>query len=181
MSTTSPSTILLVDGYNVIGSWPQLQKIKEEQGLEQARDSLIEILINYAGYKQIEVRIIFDAHYQKTPQNEERRSNYVTVYYTSYSETADSHIERFCASFQRRNPHSRTRIIVATSDIAQTTTVRGYGAECMSAARLRQEIETTNAKQRKNLRPRRNYTTLFNRVNKETQRKLEEIRFGRHP
>ncbi|HIK38225.1 MAG: NYN domain-containing protein [Geminocystis sp.] len=181
MSTIIPSTILLVDGYNVIGSWPQLQKIKEEQGLERARNSLIEILINYAGYKQIEVRIIFDAHYQKNPQNEERWSKYVTVYYTSYSETADSYIERFCASFQRRNPHSRTRLIVATSDIAQTTTVRGYGAECMSAASLQQEIDTTSAKQKKNFRPRRCTTRLFNRINKETQRKLEEIRLGRHP
>lgn len=65
MNATISQAILLVDGYNVIGSWAYLQSIRDQKGLEYARNSLIESLINYSGYKELETKIVFDAHYQK--------------------------------------------------------------------------------------------------------------------
>ena len=38
---------LIVDGYNIIGAWPELQALKEEN-LEYARARLIEILSAHA-------------------------------------------------------------------------------------------------------------------------------------
>lgn len=180
MNATTSQAILLVDGYNVIGSWATLQFIRDEKGLEYARNSLIESLVNYSGYKELETKIVFDAHYQKTTSNEEKHSKSLSVYYTSYSETADSYIEKFCASFVRKNPESRTRIIVATSDQAQRHTVVGYGAEWMSAQKLAKEINTTTTSQKKNLRHRQKSQGrfLFNSLDSKTQQALMQMRFG---
>lgn len=88
---------------------------------------------------------------KKTVKNEEKYSKSLSVHYTSYSETADTYIEKFCASFVRQNPESRTRIIVATSDQAQRHTVVGYGAEWMSAQKLAKEVDFTSIRQKKKL------------------------------
>ena len=44
MSSISPTTILLVDGYNIIGLWSDLQQIRDNYGLEPARRALTERL-----------------------------------------------------------------------------------------------------------------------------------------
>jgi len=133
MDSTTTQAILLVDGYNIIGSWQWLKQIRDQNSLEQARISLLENLVNYTGYKDIQAKVVFDSHYQKTPRTEEKYNYNLSVCYTSYWETADTYIEKYCASFTRKNPYSKTRIIVATSDQAQRHTVVGYGAECLSA------------------------------------------------
>lgn len=53
--------ILLVDGYNIIGDWVELQELKKER-LADARDRLIERMAEYRGYKGWRVIIVFDAH-----------------------------------------------------------------------------------------------------------------------
>ncbi|MBL1211478.1 NYN domain-containing protein [Geminocystis sp. GBBB08] len=180
MVSTTSQAILLVDGYNIIGTWHGLKKIRDNNGLEHARDCLIESLINYTGYKGLETKIVFDAHYQKTPSYEEKYGKSLSIYFTSYTETADTYIEKFCASFPRRNPETETRIIVATSDQAQRHTVVGYGAEWMSAQRLEKEIDTTKNKEKRNLRPRQKSQGRFlvNSLDSKTQKALSQMRFG---
>ncbi|BAQ60981.1 hypothetical protein protection type Tc resistance proteins [Geminocystis sp. NIES-3708] len=180
MVSTTSQAILLVDGYNIIGTWYWLKKIRDKNGLEHARDSLIESLVNYTGYKALEAKIVFDAHYQKTPSYEEKHGKNVSVHYTSYSETADTYIEKFCASFPRRNPETDTRIIVATSDQAQRHTVVGYGAEWLSAQGLAKEIDSTKTKEKPNFRPRQKSQGrfLFNSLDTKTQTALAKMRFG---
>ena len=51
---------LIVDGYNIIGAWPELQKLKEEN-LEYARARLIEILSVHAALSKRKVILVFDA------------------------------------------------------------------------------------------------------------------------
>ena len=181
MVSTTSGAILLVDGYNIIGSWSYLKKIRTKNGLEFARDSLIESLINYVGYKALEGKIVFDAHYQKTPSNEEKYGDRLSVYYTSYSETADTYIEKFCASFYREREDRKKRLIVATSDQAQRHTVVGYGAEWISAQGLGAEVETTNNRQRRSLNNRRKPQGrfLFNSLDNKTQQALAKMRFGK--
>ena len=55
--------ILLVDAYNMIGHWPELERLKKADQLEAARDRLLHILSAY--HKQVNARIIvvFDAMY----------------------------------------------------------------------------------------------------------------------
>ena len=52
------SKLLLVDGYNVLGAWPELSKGKP---LADARDALIHRLHDYAGYSGQKVILVFDA------------------------------------------------------------------------------------------------------------------------
>ena len=54
--------ILLVDGYNIIGAWPELRVLKEKD-LSAARDRLIEILAEYKAYTGYKVVVVFDAYY----------------------------------------------------------------------------------------------------------------------
>lgn len=180
MKSYSSVILLLVDGYNIIGDWYFLKTIKEQQGLELARAALIEVLVNYTGYKGLQAKIVFDAHYQKTPSYEEKCTSRVSVHYTTYGETADTYIEKLCASISRRNPSPFSRLIVATSDQAQRHTVVGYGAEWFSAQKLAREVEISKKKGRKNFRPQQKSQKrfLFNALDPKTQQTLSELRHG---
>lgn len=54
--------ILLVDGYNVIGAWPELSFLKDRD-LEAARDKLIEWMAEYQSYTGYRVVVVFDAQF----------------------------------------------------------------------------------------------------------------------
>ena len=54
--------ILLVDGYNIIGAWPELRELKERD-LAAARDRLIEQMAEYQAFTGSRVIIVFDAYY----------------------------------------------------------------------------------------------------------------------
>ena len=47
MNTPTHSALLLVDGYNIIGSWTSLKLTRDRDGLETARQELVERLLNY--------------------------------------------------------------------------------------------------------------------------------------
>lgn len=53
--------ILIVDGYNMIGAWPELVQLKQRD-LAAARDRLIEILAEYQGFTGFKVIVVFDAY-----------------------------------------------------------------------------------------------------------------------
>ena len=54
--------ILLVDGYNIIGAWPELNELKHKD-LAAARDRLVEQMAEYQGYTGYRVIVVFDAYY----------------------------------------------------------------------------------------------------------------------
>jgi predicted RNA-binding protein with PIN domain len=121
---------LIVDGYNIIGAWPELQKLKDIQ-LVEARDRLIDILADYQAYSGIRVYIVFDAH--RVPglavKTEQRR---LKIFYTKEKETADELIERLVNDLIGR----RNRIYVATSDMVEQHVIFGKGALRISAREL---------------------------------------------
>ena len=53
--------VLLVDGYNMIGAWPDLSQLKESNQMEEARDRLLQRLSNYSAYQGLTTWVIFDA------------------------------------------------------------------------------------------------------------------------
>ncbi|HJD08282.1 MAG TPA: NYN domain-containing protein, partial [Candidatus Ligilactobacillus faecavium] len=55
--------ILIVDAYNMIGNWPQLDKLKKADRLEDARDQLLKVLSNYRKQMDMEIIVVFDAMY----------------------------------------------------------------------------------------------------------------------
>ncbi|WP_013325445.1 NYN domain-containing protein [Gloeothece verrucosa] len=182
MAASSPQALLLVDGYNIIGSWSSLKQIHEQRGLESARRELVENLINYTAHQGYHTQVVFDAQYQKTPSTEEQFTPNLSVYYTAFAQTADTYIEKICASFYRQSFSKCSRIIVATSDHAQRLTIIGYGAEWMSAQRLAHDVDFVANKIKKKHRPRKPSQGRFlvNGLDAKSQELLARWRQGNY-
>ncbi|MBR8827253.1 MAG: NYN domain-containing protein [Gomphosphaeria aponina SAG 52.96 = DSM 107014] len=180
MSSSSLSQVLLlVDGYNIIGSWQCLKVTRDRYGLELARQELIEALINYSAFQGYKTNVVFDSQYRRTPTQSENFSTFFTVHYTAFNQTADTYIEKFCAEFHGRPQPPSPRIIVATSDRAQQLTVVGYGAEWISAQRLEGEVcYRSNRAKKPNQRPQKQCQGrfLFNSLDAKTQQRLVQMR-----
>ncbi|MFV0558929.1 MAG: NYN domain-containing protein [Enterococcus sp.] len=130
--------VLLVDGYNMIGAWPELKLLKNQEKLEDARDKLLEILSNYAKYEGLEVILVFDAQF--VPGITQKYTKYqVQVVFTEEGETADSYIERVAGELNNR----LTQVWVATSDLAEQWVIFSQGALRTSARELHQAVKKT--------------------------------------
>ncbi|MDP4169288.1 MAG: NYN domain-containing protein [Bacillota bacterium] len=126
--------ILLVDGYNIIGAWPDLRVLKDKD-LAAARDRLVEKMAEYQGYSGYRVIIIFDAYYVQG--TEKKYNNHqVEVIFTKKNETADERIEKLAIDLSNR----RTQIHVATSDYTEQWAIFGQGALRKSARELYNEM-----------------------------------------
>lgn len=128
--------LLIVDGYNMIGSWPALVKLKNQEKLEDARDLLLATLSNYAKYEGIEALVVFDAQFVPGVQ-QTYKIQQLTVVFTKADETADSYIERTAGE---RNNHL-TQVTVATSDLAEQWIVFSKGALRTSANELYKSVQ----------------------------------------
>ncbi|MEI6371345.1 MAG: NYN domain-containing protein [Nostocales cyanobacterium ELA608] len=181
MSRSIVPAVLLVDGYNIIGAWPCLIKTRNHAGLEAARGELVEAMTNYSAFQGYETQVVFDAQYQNTPSNRETITEFLTVHYTDFGQTADTYIEKTCASLRHQIAQSLiSRMIVATSDRAQQLTVQGYGAEWLSAHQLCGEVETTVCRMRHRYKSQKQPKTRFlvNGIDAKTRQRLTELRMG---
>ncbi|WP_071518848.1 NYN domain-containing protein [Geitlerinema sp. PCC 9228] len=180
MSQQTSGVVLLVDGYNIVGSWAHLIKIRDRDGLEAARDQLTEALVNYSACQKWETRLVFDAQFRGEPSSVEAVTRYVSIYYTESGQTADDYIEKVCAELAQRPQYRKLRAIVATSDRAQQLTVMGYGAEWMSAKQLELDIDRMARSVRRNQRtPKRSQGRFLVRsLDPDAQERLDKLRFG---
>lgn len=124
------NTTLIVDGYNVIHSWPELSRMKEEN-LAHARDKLREFMAGYGAFKGVQVVLVFDAHMSAASEASEIQDGVVVVY-TGEGQTADSYIEKLAYGLVRQ----RQTVYVVTSDWAEQLTVLGTGAFRISSREL---------------------------------------------
>jgi len=173
-------TVLLVDGYNVIGLFPRLRGIRNLHGLEKARRDLIEALVNYSASQDLNTQIVFDSQYQYTPTAKEVITDKLSVHYTEFAQTADTYIEKTCASLRQEMHLSRSRLIVATSDRDQKLTVIGYGAEWMSSQQLAHDVErvASHVRSRCQRSKRTSSRFLASYLDPESQKRLAELRRG---
>lgn len=126
---------LLVDGYNIIFAWEELQELAKAS-IDGARGRLLDILCNYQGMRGIEVIAVFDAYRVKGHDTEMFDYHNIHVVYTKEAETADQYIERF--SHENGKKYD---ITVATSDGLEQIIIRGQGCRLLSARDLKQEID----------------------------------------
>lgn len=180
MNIPPHSVILLVDGYNIIGHWNSLKQTRDRHGLETARQELVEALINYTTHQGYKTQIVFDSQYQKTPSTEESYGPHLSVYFTAWTQTADTYIEKYCAAFSRQNSRLTSRLIVATSDRDQRLTVTGYGAEWMSAQLLDQNVNQSvqSIKRQQRSRAKSPNRLLYHSLDPKAQQKLAQWRHG---
>lgn len=132
--------ILLVDGYNIIGAWPELRALKNND-LSAARDLLIEKMAEYKAYTGYRVIVVFDAHYVQGTEKKFKNHD-VEVIFTRENETADERIEKMAIELNNR----LTQIHVATSDFTEQWAIFGQGALRKSARELFTEINVVKKK-----------------------------------
>ena len=165
---------LLVDGYNIIFSWEELNELAKEN-IHAARDKLMDILSNYQGYRKCTLILVFDAY--KVEGHVEEIITYHNIYvvYTKEAETADQYIEKTVHRIGRQY-----QVTVATSDGLEQVIIMGQGAHRISAQGLKKEIEDTEKTAREEWHQRRqsSKTYLFDHMSEEMQEQMEKIRLG---
>lgn len=125
---------LLVDGYNIIFSWENLNKLAKEN-LEHARNKLIDILCNYQGFRRCELILVFDAYKIKGGTRSVEKVHNISVVYTKEAETADMYIEKVTHEIGKER-----RVRVATSDNLEQVIILGNGATRISANEFYNEV-----------------------------------------
>ncbi|MBB3114270.1 hypothetical protein FHS18_006390 [Paenibacillus phyllosphaerae] len=166
--------VLLVDGYNMIGAWSMLARLKDTN-LEEARDKLLEMLADYQGFTGMEVIVVFDAH-QVPGTGATFKQHRITVVYTKEKETADACIERLALEKRKRS----RQIYVATNDLVEQHVAFGQGALRVTARELLTDIQQNRKSIEKALErpPSQVRNELDNNLKMDVRMKLEKMRRG---
>ena len=165
---------LLVDGYNIIFSWEELNELAKEN-IHAACDKLMDILSNYQGYRKCTLILVLDAYKVEGHREEVIPYHNIYVVYTKEAETADQYIEKTVHKIGRQY-----QVTVATSDGLEQVIIMGQGAHRISAQGLKKEIEDTEKAARAEWHQRRqsSKTYLFDHMSEEMQEQMEKIRLG---
>ena len=130
---------LLVDGYNIVFSWPELKALAAEN-LDGARGRLLEILSNFQGYTEQQVIAVFDAYRVQGHAVEQFRYHNIEVVFTKEAQTADEYIEQLSHTLSEKH-----QVTIATSDrVVQVITWSGTGVRILSAESFLEEVEHVN-------------------------------------
>ncbi len=164
---------LLVDGYNIIYAWKNLNKIAQ-YNLEEARFKLLEIMCNYQGYRGNNVIVVFDAYKVKKHKSKVEQYKNITVVYTKEKETADMYIEKITQDYVKANEYN---VKVATSDRTEQTIILSKGALRVSARELKYEIDNYKNNHKKQSRAKNSNNFLINHVDDELAEILNSMRF----
>ena len=159
-SGTIAPEYLLVDGYNIIFAWDELNALSKES-LDAARHRLMDILCNYQGFKKCVVILVFDAYrVPGSPGSIEQYHN-IHIVYTKEAETADMFIERVTHEIGKDR-----RVRVATSDGMEQVIILGHGALRVSARMFHEEVQDVEKEIKAlSFRGRREHGTRTSRLN----------------
>ena len=135
---------LLVDGYNLLFSWEELNELSKVN-LDAARTKLMDILCNYQGYKKTEVILVFDAYKVKGNTGEVAEYHNIHVVYTKEAQTADAYIEKTTHELSKKH-----NVTVVTSDALEQLIIMGQGAIRVSSREFKLEIEAMEKEIREN-------------------------------
>lgn len=166
---------LLVDGYNIIFSWEELNELAKVN-VESARTKLMDILSNYQGYKKMNLILVFDAYRVEGGPGSVQKYHNIYIVYTKEAETADQYIEKTVHAIGRKY-----NVTVATSDALEQVIILGQGGRRMSAHDLEEEITAMRREIREQYTEKRseekNY--LFDHLNDEMSDLMEDVRLGK--
>lgn len=162
---------LLVDGYNIIHAWPELEKLIGD-AMDSARMKLLDVMSNYQGIRKCKVIVVFDAY--RVPGHCEELIDYnnIHVVFTKEAQTADQYIEKFA-----HDNNKKYNIVVATSDGLQQIIVRGAGCLLMSARDLKYEVEEASERIKREHQEMQgaNRYYLGDALSSESKQKIEEM------
>ncbi len=130
---------LLVDGYNIIFAWPELNELAKIN-VDAARNSLQDKLCNYQAIRKCQVIVVFDAYRLEGHPTEIFDYHNIHVVFTKEKETADQYIEKFVHTHVKNY-----NVTVATSDGLEQIIIRGEGAALLSARDFKDEVERVSS------------------------------------
>ena len=163
--------LLVVDGYNVIGAWKEVQK--NGWSIDESRDQLIRALQDFSGYANEEVVLVFDGWQSDRRTTTDDLLGNIRVVFTHHGETADSYIERLVA----QTPKYRS-VRVATSDGLEQSQVLSTGAVRLTSRELIRELHEKRNRglgdHRRDSGIQRN--PLSGRLSEDTLHELERLR-----
>jgi predicted RNA-binding protein with PIN domain len=129
---------LIVDGYNIIGAWPEFQDFQE---LAQSRDKLLDIMADYAGFSGDDVIVVFDGYHSGRKKTTFESYAGIDCVYTKNNETADQYIERLVdEELKGKHLSNKLYVRVATDDTLEGWVVLSRGAARVSAGELRRQV-----------------------------------------
>lgn len=126
--------VLVVDGYNMIGAWTELNRLKAYD-IGIARTKLLDLLSEYQAFYKRRVIVVFDALYVKGKESKQKHQN-IEVIYTKEDETADECIERLVKQVK----NVKNQVYVATNDFLEQRTIFSRGALRISSRELQVEL-----------------------------------------
>ena len=165
----------LVDGYNLIHVWQEINTID----LATAREFLIRNLQEYGAYEKFEITLVFDAARSEDEENVEVYDDFFRVIYSGFNETADSVIERLSYEEVRK----RREVHVVSSDATIETVILGAGAYRHPSREFYRAIKRAKQHLRKEylgnvtLPVKRN--EVGDRIGAEVYAKLDKLRRGK--
>ncbi len=172
-------TYLLVDGYNIIFAWDELNALAKDN-IDGARYRLMDILCNYQGYKKCNLIVVFDAYKVTGGTGSVTKYHNINVVYTKEAETADQYIEKFAHKMG-----GRFHVTVATSDGLEQLIIRSQGCHLLSARDFKEEVDYVNRmiaeeKEAATSAPgKRAHNYLLSHADEEMREYFEDVRLGR--
>lgn len=137
---------LIIDGYNLLHVVDELKALLNSD-IQLARHRLVRLIEGTAHRMAPQTSIIFDG--REAGQDKALTSKHLEIYYSPGKHTADTIIERLVAKFP--NPG---KILVVTSDRAESDTVLSDGAQVMSSQEFFAQCQVDSRKTiQKRMRP----------------------------
>jgi len=118
---------LLIDGFNLIYKFPELEKNMYRGKLKEARLGLIEILFDYNKIKKTKIGIVFDGKRDLSDKTKQEQIKGMQIYY-SHDFSADHLIREFV----KKDPNPRM-ITVVTSDRELTFRLNPFKPEIIKS------------------------------------------------
>lgn len=162
---------LLVDGYNVIFAWEELNELAKVS-IDGARGRLMDILCDYQGVRKCNLIVVFDAYRVKGHPTEISDYHNIHVVYTKEAETADQFIEKFAHENGRKYD-----VTVATSDGLEQIIIRGQGCGLISAREFEKEVAAVRQGVALKLQEQKDKgNTLMERLSETSKKELDSLK-----
>ena len=170
--------LLIVDGYNVLRSGSRYKRIVAENpdytddAFNTARETLINDVINYAGYGSQAI-IVFDGAHNRYSEGRPETVGGVSIVFSPAGQSADHVIEKLAYDARER----LVEALVVTSDATIQDTVFGGGIDRMSAEGFCQELGSMadDRKEKETVSVSRK-NTVADRISPDVLEKLRRLR-----
>ena len=83
MKPDKPQALLFIDGYNIVGAWTDLKKIRDRHGLEEARHRLVDHLTGFSAYNAYNTKVVFDSQYRDGGSTEQVITEFLAIHYNN--------------------------------------------------------------------------------------------------